>query len=153
MTREFKGWHMAVIIVSFFTVTVAVNLTLAFFARASFPGLVVANSYVASQNFNRDLEVARRQHGAGWQVKIEAGRAAARISILDGAGKPIGGLQPRAVFARPATSRDDTSVDFRETAPGVYAANAALQGGVWNADITVAGGPETMRFFERIVVK
>ena len=35
MTRPFTGRHMAIIIISFFAVIIAVNLTMAYFARSS----------------------------------------------------------------------------------------------------------------------
>ena len=77
MTRTFTGWHMAAITSSFFAVIIAVNLTLAFFASTSWTGLVVANSYVASQNFNRDAEIARQQRALGWQVNLTFNRGLA----------------------------------------------------------------------------
>ena len=53
---------------------IAVNLTLAFKAVTTFPGLEVKNSYVASQNFDADRAA---QQALGWQVaaRIEAGAA------------------------------------------------------------------------------
>jgi len=52
MTGRFTGWHMTFILVSFFAVVIAVNLTMAHFASSTFGGLVVENSYVASQKYD-----------------------------------------------------------------------------------------------------
>ena len=52
---EFTGRHMAIIMVAFFGVIIAVNLTMATLASRSWTGLVVKNSYVESQKFNSVL--------------------------------------------------------------------------------------------------
>ena len=79
MTRPFTGRHMAIIIISFFAVIIAVNLTMAYFARSSWTGLVVKNSYVASQSFNRDAEIARQQQALGWQMTLNVKREAVSL--------------------------------------------------------------------------
>ena len=50
--REFTGKHMLAIMIAFFGVVFAVNFTMVYFSRHSWTGLVVENSYVASQEFN-----------------------------------------------------------------------------------------------------
>ncbi|RWK14298.1 FixH family protein, partial [Mesorhizobium sp.] len=50
--RVFTGRHMLAIILAFFGVVIAVNLTMATLANTSWTGLVVENTYVASQQFN-----------------------------------------------------------------------------------------------------
>ena len=54
MTREFTGWHMLGLMVGGFGIIIAVNLTLAWNAIATFPGLETRNSYVISQSFQAD---------------------------------------------------------------------------------------------------
>ena len=49
MTKKFTGKHMATILVLGFGVVVAVNFTMASLATNGFSGVVVENSYVASQ--------------------------------------------------------------------------------------------------------
>ena len=53
---EFTGRHMAMILVTFFGIVIAVNITMARYASSTFGGLVVDNIYVASLNFNGWLE-------------------------------------------------------------------------------------------------
>ena len=48
-TFRFTGFHMLACMIVFFGVIVAVNLTMATLASQSWTGLVVKNSYVASQ--------------------------------------------------------------------------------------------------------
>lgn len=49
---RFTGYHMIACVVSFFAVIIFANVTMAWFASSSWTGLVVKNSYVASQQFN-----------------------------------------------------------------------------------------------------
>ena len=82
MTRRFSGWHMTVILLAFFGVVVAVNLTMAMFATRTFGGTVVENSYVASQKYNGWLEAARKQDQLGWTVEPSLdGRRRVLVSI------------------------------------------------------------------------
>ena len=57
--RRFTGYHMAAILVAFFGVIIAVNMVMATLATRTFGGVVVENSYVASQEFNGWLKDAR----------------------------------------------------------------------------------------------
>lgn len=50
--KEFTGRHMLAIMLAFFGVIIAVNGVMATFATRSWSGLVVENTYVASQQFN-----------------------------------------------------------------------------------------------------
>jgi len=59
-TGPFTGKHFAVIIVAFFAVVIGVNLFMATQASATFGGVVVENSYVASQEFNKWLDEAEQ---------------------------------------------------------------------------------------------
>ena len=54
---EFTGRHMLAIMLAFFGVIIAVNLVMATLASKSWTGLVVKNTYVASQQFNRKAPV------------------------------------------------------------------------------------------------
>ncbi len=154
MTRTFTGWHMAAITISFFAVIIAVNLTLAVLASTSWTGLVVANSYVASQNFNRDAEIARQQQALGWQFNLAVDRSIAKITILDRDGLPMAGLNVRAVLQRPTDEAGDQVLKLHEAGVGSYLTDTAIGTGVWVADITAEGPARTpVRFVQRIFVK
>ena len=154
MTRTFTGWHMATITISFFAVIIAVNLTLAVLASSSWTGLVVSNSYVASQNFNRDAEIARQQQALGWQMKLTVDRSLAKIAILDRDDLPMTGLNIRAVLQRPTDEAGDQVLKLHEAGAGIYMANATIGSGVWVADITAEGpARKPLRFVQRIFVK
>jgi nitrogen fixation protein FixH len=154
MTRTFTGWHMAAITISFFSVIIAVNLTLAFFASSSWTGLVVANSYVASQNFNQDAEIARQQQAMGWHMKLTVNGSLVQISVLDRENQAKAGLNIRAVLQRPTDEAQDQNLMLQDAGGGVYVANAAIGGGVWVADITAENSDsDLVRFVQRIYVK
>lgn len=69
MNKRFSGRHMTAILLAFFGVVVAVNLTMAMVATRTFGGTVVENSYVASQKYNGWLEAARKQQQLGWTIE------------------------------------------------------------------------------------
>ncbi len=58
--KTLTGWHVFVMFGFGFGTIIAVNLTLAFNAVRTFPGLEVKNAYVASQGFDAD----RKAQGA-----------------------------------------------------------------------------------------
>ena len=95
--REFTGWHMLAIMVAFFSVVIAVNLTMAFFARSSWTGFVVENTYVASQQFNEKAAEGRAQAALGWKPELAIAGGAVRYRLLDSIGNVVGVKQ--AVYA------------------------------------------------------
>ncbi|EIE53123.1 nitrogen fixation protein FixH [Salipiger aestuarii] len=134
MTRDFRlnGWHVLAIFVGAFAVIIGVNLALAWNAVATFPGLEVANSYVASQTFD-DRRAA--QEALGWTVDAQATDGQIVLAITDAKGYPV---QPRTLSAkvgRTTSSRDDRTPDF--TFDGrAYTADDPLATGYWNVWLT-----------------
>ncbi len=63
--KPITGWHIFGLFVLGFGTIIAVNLTLAFNAVRTFPGLEVKNSYVASQSFEADRAA---QNALNWTV-------------------------------------------------------------------------------------
>ncbi len=152
--RPLTGYHVLAILVAFFGVVIGVNLALAFFANSSWPGLVVENSYVASQNFDKDMKTARLQHAAGWKNDIALTRSELHIAISDGQGKPLPGLTVKVVLRRPATESQDTSHFLVDQGHGIYTAPVAVGVGLWEADITAQGSDQLpVRNVMRLVVK
>src|SRR3546814_16112365 len=49
----------------------AVNFLMASLATSTFSGVVVENSYVASQHFNRWLDEAAQEKALGWKVDVQ----------------------------------------------------------------------------------
>lgn len=142
--RPFTGRKMAAILVGFFAVVIAVNVLMARLASATFGGVVVENSYVASQHFNRWLKEANAEQALGWKGAMErddAGRAT--FSLVDSAGKPIGAARVSAVAEHPLGQRPQMPLELHEVQTGIYA--APLEAGRWRLRVTVEAEGKTWR--------
>ena len=88
VARPFTGRHMAAIMIAFFGVVITVNVVMARFASSTFGGVVVDNSYVASQHFNRWLDEASAERQLGWHATItHAADGTVRVALT---GVPAG---------------------------------------------------------------
>jgi nitrogen fixation protein FixH len=150
---QFTGWHMLAILVAFFGVVISVNLTMAYFANSSWSGLVVKNSYVASQSFDKDLAIAREQHAIGWTSEAKLTRDALTVTMKDRNGTPLTGLKVIATLQRPVTESQDVRIELKEGAAGIYAQQVAIAPGNWTADITAGQGEHAVRYVERLVAR
>lgn len=134
--RTFTGLHMALILIAFFAVVVGVNLLMARFASSTFGGVVVENSYVASQEFNGWLKQASAEQALGWKGTIARdGEGRATIQLSDKEGKLIAAAKVTAVAEHPLGRRPATALVLHETVTGTYA--APLEAGRWRLRITV----------------
>lgn len=137
-TGRFTGRHMLAIMVAFFGTIIAVNVTLAMFANRSWTGLVVKNSYVASQEFNGKVEEGRRQAALGFTPTLSIDGGALRFTLADAAGAPVTLAGGEVLFRRPASDREDRTLTL-VPAGDALEARADLADGVWiveiNADV------------------
>lgn len=138
--RTFTGWHMLAVTVGFFTVVIAVNVTMAVFATGSWTGLVVKNSYVASQEYNGVLRDARAQAARGWTSELDYGNSRLSFALHSRAGTAIAGANAVATVSRPVGTEQDTTVTLIESRPGVYEHAIALGPGAWNVEIRAESG-------------
>ncbi|QFT57665.1 FixH [Sulfitobacter sp. THAF37] len=147
MIREIKGWHVFAGFAMAFAIIIAVNLTLAFNAVRTFPGLEVRNSYVASQSFDRERAA---QLGLGWDVSATLRGNDLELVILDG-GRAIAPQIESATFGRATSVAQDQTPEF--TFDG-SALRATVQGGRgnWNLRLRARAGDGTL-FQQRIVVR
>lgn len=123
--RKFTGWHFLLIICGAFGTVVTANLTLAYFALGSFPGLDVANTYVASQQFDAKRQA---QQALGWTgtVSYQEGRIAVSLRGPDGTNPTPQTLRLRIGSA--TTNREDRTV-IPQLANGLYVAAVPLTAG------------------------
>ncbi|WP_443018410.1 FixH family protein [Sphingobium sp. Ant17] len=149
--RRFTGWHMTGILVAFFAVVIAVNMLMATLAVRSFGGVVVDNSYVASQKFNGWLKAARAQEAQGWRetITIDAQRRV-HVSLADAAGTPLTSVGITATAAHPLGRAPDIALSFREVAPGRYSADRALPAGRWVLHLTARQDAADHRYVREI---
>lgn len=134
------------LLIAFFGVVIAVNVTMAVFATTSWTGLAVENGYVASQHFNSELEQLRRQEKLGWTEELEASNGTLILEIRRRDGSPISRLDVNAKATRPVGDREDAAIALVETRPGHYESQVALAPGRWLIDITARkSGSESFR--------
>lgn len=128
---SFTGRHMAMILVAFFGVVVTVNMTMATLASRTFGGLVVENSYVASQKFNGWLAEARAEKALDWTLDLKRGangRLDARLSAEDG---PLADAQLGVLARHPLGGLPERRLRFRALGGGRYESVEALPAGRW----------------------
>jgi nitrogen fixation protein FixH len=137
---EFTGRHMWLIVVAFFGTIIAVNATMAVVASTSWTGLVVKNSYVASQEFEARRLAHLAQVGAGWTASLSYADGMA-VLLVTGAGGAIDLGEPVLQINRPVGGHDDQHVVLTPQADGSYSGPVRLDTGVWEARVEV---PETV---------
>jgi len=130
-----------------FGVIISVNLYLAFSAVKTFPGLEVANSYVASQHFDADREA---QLALGWTVAADVSNEELHVSITDANGDPVQVRSLDGTFGRATSVRDDQTPAF-EFDGTLYRAPVVTAAGNWNLRM-VAVAEDGTEFRQRVVV-
>ena len=142
MTGTFTGKHMAAIFVAFFGVVIAVNFVMARLAISTFGGEVVANSYVASQNFNRWLGEAAAEKALGWQV-VTARQGDGRL-VLTLSGAPQG-ASLSAMARHPVGRLPDRLIAFTSTKAGRFVSTQPLPEGRWQLHVEARAGGHVWR--------
>jgi nitrogen fixation protein FixH len=143
MNRTFNGRHMAGILVGFFAVVIAVNLTMARLASGTFGGVVVENSYVASQQFNRWLDEAAAERTLGW--KAAASRQADGRVVLALSGPQAAAARVTAVARHPLGRSPDRALTFAPQRPGQFLSAQPLPAGRWRLRFEVQAGGKLWR--------
>ena len=143
--KEFTGRHMLLITLAFFGVVIGVNVLMAISASRTWTGLVVANSYVASQEFQVKSDAAHRQNEAGWTMDVAYENGRLFVQIADGDGE-LKLQEVEAFVRRPVGGHDDATVPLSPGAKG-YEGAINLAPGVW--DVTVTTAPTELGAIER----
>lgn len=150
---KFTGKHMLAIMLAFFGVVITVNLVMATAANRSWTGLVVKNSYVASQEFNRKAEEGRAQAALGWQGTLAIGGGRVTYGLVDASGAAVEVQGVVAKFRRPAYEAEDRTVTLVRGADGTFGVDEAVRDGVWIVEVDAeAGLARPYRDVRRIVV-
>ena len=143
--KEFTGRHMLLITVAFFGVVIGVNVLMAISASRTWTGLVVANSYVASQEFQVKSDAAHRQNEAGWTMDF-AYQDGHLIVQIAADGRELELQEVEAFVRRPVGGQDDAIV-LLSLGPNGYEGAIDLAPGVW--DVTVTTAPTELGAIER----
>lgn len=133
---EFTGWHMFTIICMFFGTIITVNMILAFNAGSTWTGLVVKNTYVASQIFNEETEKLEQQRALGWSSDLKYQDAQLRLQLADNKGALITGANVYAKIGNPVHETNDHMVSFTQIGE-FYVVENNLENGLWQIDLQV----------------
>lgn len=145
MMRSITGWHMLGLMLAFFGLIVAVNVTMASFAIGTFGGAVVENSYVASQRYNGWLKAAADQKALGWHaVPTVDASGRLHVAVTDASGKPLDG-RVMVVARHPLGRVPDQRIALRRVADE-HVADRALPGGRWLLQIELIANGREARF-------
>lgn len=145
ITRKFTGWHMAGILVGFFGLVAAVNFTMAAYASSTFGGIVVENSYVASQKYNGWLDEAERQQALGWQL-APTWREDGHLQVA--ATGPGEGAALAAIARHPLGRMPDRAMAFDRQPDGSFLSQEALPAGRWTIRYELSEGEARWRHEE-----
>lgn len=146
MISEIKGWHVFAGFAAAFSIIIAVNLTLAFNAVSTFPGLEVKNSYVASQAFDKDRAA---QLALGWEVSATVEDNVLRLVILEN-GTAIAPQIESATFGRATSVAQDQTPAFTFDGTALVADVSAPDGN-WNLRLKARSADGTL-FQQRVIV-
>lgn len=137
--KRITGRHAAAALIAFFGVVIGVNVIMAVFAVRTFGGVVVENSYLASQKYNGWLEAARKQEQLGWAIKPGLDAQRHIVVSVDVDGAQVTG------FARHPLGRES---DVPLTFDGAQRSAQALPPGRWAVHLLVRRGGDEARLIE-----
>lgn len=139
---KLTGRHVFLILLSFFGLVIAVNVTMATLASGTWPGLVVANSYVESQRFNERVAAARAQQALGYDLAFEQANDQLTLTLRNANGQGVEILGGTVRIGRPVTRTEDRLIDVPAAPSGTVSMPDALADGLWVADVALklAGG-------------
>jgi nitrogen fixation protein FixH len=135
--KPFTGRHMIIVMVSFFSVVIAVNFLMAYYANSTWSGLVVPNSYVASQEFNKTVATVKEQDARGWKDSMTASSGKITFGMKDASGAAVTLSSVKMIFRRPVTDTADMTIDLAAGPDAIWQAAHPLADGVWIAEIDV----------------
>ena len=151
-TGEFTGWHMLAVVFLFFGTIITVNGFLAFSAFTSWTGLVVQNSYVASQEFNEKLAASRAQAALNLDVQLTYRNGELIFTLRDAQQQPVRLEDVSIALTRPIGITQDRTLNL-EPQGDSYAVAEDLPSGAWNVVIhAVMPGHPDFNYRARLIV-
>ncbi|MCP8894612.1 FixH family protein [Shinella daejeonensis] len=137
---QFTGWHMLAIMVAFFSVIIVVNLTMAFFARSSWTGMVVGNTHIASRQFNEKAAEGRAQMALGWKPELTIVDGKVHYRLVDSIGNVMAATRVTASFRRPTHASEDQEVVLTRQPDASFSGSVELRDGLWIVEVDSEAG-------------
>lgn len=132
---RFTGRHMLLTMVAGFGIVAAVNFYMASLAVGGFHGVVVENSYVASQKFNDWIDEAERIEALGWSVN--ASRDENDRLLIATSGVPEGAVVT-AALRRPIGTQEFADLAFVSLGDGRYRSIEPIGEGRWTMRLSIS---------------
>ncbi|WP_436642583.1 FixH family protein [Microbaculum sp. FT89] len=134
-------------LIGFFGLITVANIIMIWLAVSTNTGVVVASSYRAGNAYQAELDAARAQVERNWSVSADVARTADGVAfdvtVRDGDGAPVGGLEVSATLASHVSEADDQRVALSEGEIGRYRGSAGTVGsGNWLLIIDAMRGDE-----------
>lgn len=131
----FTGRHMLTVMIAFFAVVIGVNVTMAWYASSSWSGLVVENTYVASQEFNGKAASmkALAASGVAGMLSIRGNEIDYAIRNKDGSAADVDDVT--LSFRRPVGDHEDFQVALSKVASGFFQVRHEVRRGDWIVEI------------------
>lgn len=131
----FTGWHMVGVMAAFFGTVISVNLLMAYYATTTWSGLVVENTYVASQEFNGKTAAIRDMLASGIKGRLAVEDGEIRYGLeIPGEG-PVVADSVTAHFKRPVGEHQDFVAALASVGNGEYVARRDILPGDWIVEI------------------
>ena len=149
----FTGWHMLAIMLAFFGTIITVNFTMAYFATSTWSGLVVKNTYVASQEFNGKTAAIKEMLATGIAGDLSVDTKGMRYRLTLPNNVPVVADSVLADFKRPVGEHQDFELVLTPAGDGLYLAETAVLPGSWIVEIKATkGGKMIMHEAKRVTV-
>ena len=138
---------MLALMVGGFGIIIAVNLTLAWNAVATFPGLETRNSYVASQTFEADRAA---QNALRWDASATIADNVLTVDIRDLAGAPVQTEVTRVILGRATHTGQDSTPELTWNGAALTAP-VDVEPGYWNLRVELIA-PDGTTFRRRFPI-
>jgi len=138
---------------AFFGTIIAVNFTMAYFATSTWSGLVVKNTYVASQEFNGKTAAIKEMLATGIAGELSVDGKGMRYRLTLPGNTPVVADSVLAHFKRPVGDHQDFEQVLTPAGDGLYLAEKAVLPGSWIVEMKATkGGKLIMHEAKRITV-
>lgn len=121
---ELTGRHVFFMLLAFFGFVFAVNGVMMAEAIKTNSGMVANEPYRKGLKYNERIAADQRQSELGWTSDVTFAPDGRSLVVVmnDRDGKPVSGFKASAVVGRPATDREDVTLNLIEEQPGRYTA-------------------------------
>ncbi|MCF6368682.1 FixH family protein [Rhizobium halophilum] len=149
----FTGWHMVCVMCLFFGTIISVNFYMAWQATHTWSGLLVKNTYIASQEFNGKVAEARALAATGIVGSIEVAGSDIRYRLSHPQKGSIDADSVSLSFKRPVGEDQDFHIVLQPQANGLFVEHHEVPAGTWIVEAeAVRQGKRILHHTQRISV-